>query len=108
MPAVAEPLPERCATPGLEVWFEREPDYGKLVAHVRLLDGHVFGKAEWLRRHLPRGCWMSIPPDQQPAVTWYLRRHVGFVLVDSGVLVDGEPCDILWRPNIWGGGYSRG
>lgn len=95
-------VPRVLQAPGLELWFETEPETHQRFAHIRLLDGRVFGKAAWLRAHIPRDTWMSIAPDQQPAVTWYLRRHVGFVLVERR-LIDGAYCDVLWRPSLWGG-----
>lgn len=85
---------------GIRVEFEREAETGQVFAHIWILDGRIVGKARWLRAHLPRGTWVSVPPSMQPGGTWWLRRHVGFVLVTRR-LVDGEWNDILWRPTTW-------
>lgn len=86
--------------PGVELWFETEEETHQRFAHVRITDGSLFGKARWLREHIPRGSWISLPPSMQPGGTWWLMRHVGFVLVTRR-LVDGEMTDLLWRPTTW-------
>lgn len=85
---------------GIELSFEREPDTDQVFAHIRITDGSILGKAAWLRARIPRGTWISVPPSMQPGGSWWLQRHVGFVLVTRR-LVDGEQHDLLWRPTTW-------
>jgi hypothetical protein len=104
---LSSPAPGPAGTAGLPVrgqgvrlTFEREDETGQVFVHIWIADGSILGKARWLRAHIPRGSWVSIPPSMQPGGTWWLQRHVGFVLVTRR-LVDGEVNDILWRPTTW-------
>jgi hypothetical protein len=100
--APVPPVPQGFRVPGLEVWYEREPD-GELFAHLRITDGSIFGKARVLRERIRPGSWVSLGPEHQPGGTWWLCRHAGFVFVTRRV-VDGEHCDLVWKPTIWGRG----
>lgn len=81
--------------PGVDLWFETEDETHEPFAHVRITDGWIFGKAAWLRQRIPVGTWISVGrDDQQPAVGWYLERHVGCELVTRLADADGVDCDI--------------
>lgn len=99
-PAPGSPGAAGLRAKGLTLTFERETGTDQVFAHIWITDGSILGKARWLREHIPRGTWISVPPSMQPAGTWWLMRHVGFVRVTRR-LVDGEMNDILWRPTTW-------
>lgn len=92
-------VPRVLSGPGIELWFEKNGE-GDRIAHVRVTDGSLLGKAGWLRQHIPRDTYITVPQSMQPAGGWWLRRYVGFVAVGQQV-VEGELCDVLWRPFAW-------
>lgn len=55
---------------GITLTFEREDETGQVFAHIWITDGSILGKARWLREHIPRGTWVSVPPSMQPGGTW--------------------------------------
>lgn len=79
---------------GLRVTFESCED--ELFAHIWVTDGKIFGKARAIRRSIPFGAWITVPPEQQPGVTWYLMRHCGFSFVTS-YPIDGVYNDVLLK-----------
>lgn len=73
-----------------------EQDEAELWAHIWLEDGRPFGKAAALRALLPVGTWVSVPPAQQPGITWLLTHKVGFQHV-AQLPIDGELHDVLQK-----------
>lgn len=67
-----------------------------MFVHIWLLDGKPFGKAAAIRDSIPTGAWITVPPEQQPGITWYLMRHCGFDFVTS-IPIDGSLNDVLLK-----------
>ena len=60
----------------------------RYFAHIRA--DKVFGNAETIKAALPKGVWITVPPQYQPAIDWYLERKCGFVKLGYVDLEDGE------------------
>ncbi len=87
---------------GLTVEFEVEDETNERFAHIWNTDGRIFGKAKALREAIPSGTWVSVAPNLQPSITWYLVKKVGFRLVMKVPVngdLDGEFNDVLYKDN---------
>ncbi|HJW28462.1 MAG TPA: hypothetical protein VJ508_04340 [Saprospiraceae bacterium] len=76
------------------ITYETEDETGQTFAHIRS-DSGVIGHAMELRR-IPRGTWVTIPPNLQPTITKYLVKKCGFSYIMRYPIEDVEH-DVLLK-----------
>lgn len=76
----------------LKITFEQVDD-GHKFAHIESTNG-VFGHAAEVKRDIPVGTWLSVPPRYQPTMTEWLCKKCGFEFLFE-YPIEGKMHDIL-------------
>lgn len=79
----------------LTISFETEDETHQTFAHIRSTSG-ILGHALELKKHIPRGTWVTVPPHLQPTITKYLVQKVGFCYI-MRYMLEGKEVDVLLK-----------